>query len=1218
MKHQVFLFQFSVFGIECFIGKKWAQYFLSFVFLFLLKNILYYFILNRKKYSEKLQSKRKGFTYFNENELNIIHSFYKDGFAQFTYDDLMDECFIFNYIGVQALDPIPLDVIMDIESLNLIKVNSNIENEMQLYPEFLISLNQKRIKWQKDQSLNIKINVSAQDIIFSHFEKTAFGYLKKEIIGKIIGKDTLCKQEQDEMDKTINIPNSIIQQIIPLEDQPHPLPSFSKENSKNQKQEHHNKKFNFRQTIIRNSGDKDVTLNLFNTKILIQAEYFLKLLDCITPQPQCYPQYKQTDFIHRLVFIFKWQNTVFVLPPTRKLINECVALRGDMSVIFTRERIENQEKIKNLEKQNDTQKMNLQDKNMYAYNIQINDLEVFACKYNQILTNDFSRVTKRYLVHPITAFFKSKYELKVGPSPSFQEFFYIENEGLIQKTKIKVSVKHLQLLYDSLMQQQEMYSLYYQNNNQNQQINNIDENINNENYQAKQQFSVNIQDLEIFYINDIDNIPLLHLKLFETDFLFSYDNVKFQSDFYANIPLQFAYYNPSANYWEPIIEKSQLQIDYCSNPDLDIKKVIHIELSEQFQQFNINISDKLITLLNQIQQTYNQLTQNSLKNEELCKNNHYLTPIQQLQNIEIDIQQQQESPFEKIEYISPFSILNNTGYDIFIQNEAFSIQMIIKNEENLSYEINQDIQQQQQQYNTVNIKILKDNLPILTNVKLFHQKPILLNINKQHFLILENKVEQNRKILHLRSLISLKNSTNNSIEIEISQKTVNNILQKILQKLIQPSEIFYIPFNLLDCQFSFKFQGSLPSTQISIRKLLQAAHNKSYEIKHGEYYTYLNIQKTIIQNPNYQYEESQIIFEPLIKIKNCLPLKVEYDILIENNRQLLQKKQLFEGEINYQEQIQNHNSNLASQIHLKIRIPGFQGTDSILLTLDQNLNDNSKKQEDDNYILFLQPLICDFYGNQFEINIKSIYNPYGCRKYYIYGLCVIVNQIPFDIFYFYLENSQQQIKYSPGQKVKNIPQTQYVTETGKINLFASRNSLLLSTNENGLNLSKNINVGGIGNDCVDVYLNQNSFLEVHVDVNVIQVDKVNNLFTKIITLTPKYILFNNTGHRLKLRQENVNEEFTIINPGERTPLIWSDKINPKIIILYYLIIKMALLDGPELLIIHKGIHLFLFQEMKTIETLKSLLKQNLFNKIMHISLLFFQNLLKIKIMLLIL
>jgi hypothetical protein len=60
---------------------------------------------------------------------------------------------------------------------------------------------------------------------------------------------------------------------------------------------------------------------------------------------------------------------------------------------------------------------------------------------------------------------------------------------------------------------------------------------------------------------------------------------------------------------------------------------------------------------------------------------------------------------------------------------------------------------------------------------------------------------------------------------------------------------------------------------------------------------------------------------------------------------------------------------------------------------------------------------------------------------------------------------------------------------GKITLFASGKSLLLSSNENGVNLSKNINIGGIGIDSVDVILQEKSFFEVIVDVNLICVDK---------------------------------------------------------------------------------------------------------------------------------
>ncbi len=45
-----------------------------------------------------------------------------------------------------------------------------------------------------------------------------------------------------------------------------------------------------------------------------------------------------------------------------------------------------------------------------------------------------------------------------------------------------------------------------------------------------------MQDIELFYISDAENIPLISLKLFETDFLFSFNSAGTQTDFYANIP----------------------------------------------------------------------------------------------------------------------------------------------------------------------------------------------------------------------------------------------------------------------------------------------------------------------------------------------------------------------------------------------------------------------------------------------------------------------------------------------------------------------------------------------------------------------------------------------------------------------------------------------------------------------------------------------------------
>lgn len=88
----------------------------------------------------------------------------------------------------------------------------------------------------------------------------------------------------------------------------------------------------------------------------------------------------------------------------------------------------------------------------------------------------------------------------------------------------------------------------------------------------------------------------------------------------------------------------------------------------------------------------------------------------------------------------------------------------------------------------------------------------------------------------------------------------------------------------------------------------------SYELSHNankhNVTTFLRIKNEDITK--------RVIFEPFIRLKNCLPMNMEIDLLIEN-----EKKRVASHMLAYQETLYNHDGNLRSKVLMKIRIPGF-------------------------------------------------------------------------------------------------------------------------------------------------------------------------------------------------------------------------------------------------------------------------------------------------------
>lgn len=58
-----------------------------------------------------------------------------------------------------------------------------------------------------------------------------------------------------------------------------------------------------------------------------------------------------------------------------------------------------------------------------------------------------------------------------------------------------------------------------------------------------------------------------------------------------------------------------------------------------------------------------------------------------------------------------------------------------------------------------------------------------------------------------------------------------------------------------------------------------------------------------------------------------------------------------------------------------------------------------------------------------------------------------------------------------------------------------------------------------------------------------------SLYTKVITILPKYVIINNSSHKLLVTQENLVDDFTIIDSNSRENFKWlSSKASKKIMI----------------------------------------------------------------------
>lgn len=54
------------------------------------------------------------------------------------------------------------------------------------------------------------------------------------------------------------------------------------------------------------------------------------------------------------------------------------------------------------------------------------------------------------------------------------------------------------------------------------------------------------------------------------------------------------------------------------------------------------------------------------------------------------------------------------------------------------------------------------------------------------------------------------------------------------------------------------------------------------------------------------------------------------------------------------------------------------------------------------------------------------------------------------------------------------------------------------------------------------------------------IDVNQSIYTKVITILPKYVIINNTDHKLLITQEKLDDDFTIIDSQSRENFKWLD------------------------------------------------------------------------------
>lgn len=488
-----------------------------------------------------------------------------------------------------------------------------------------------------------------------------------------------------------------------------------------------------------------------------------------------------------------------------------------------------------------------------------------------------------------------------------------------------------------------------------------------------------------------------------------------------------------------------------------------------------------------------------------------------------------------IDYVSPYTIVNDTGYPIEIEGDSNAITpptgrpsvylnqtYNVENRGSTQYLVESDIDKIFQRsnqdmlinLNKIRVKILHPTQEIkpIRGVDIdsscIKRYPLSTNGQTDNYRIFSLvKIQQNKKIITLTSPFRIANKVLTPCIVTLEAQG------RKMEVRLDTNESTAIPIDFAQGTFSIKLDvaGASPSSKASIKDLI-GTDNKMLEISTGS--SYIFSQATRIDKENDLYE---IALLPPFQIKNCCGLELEYRFVDSKDEAQAMNK------LQPQEALHETRMTLKQPAYLRIRLQGYYWSHKFII-----------HSPDPKVKLIKQIQLQDATNNTLNVVVFIPEGDTGTRKLYLYTKTCFVNETPFDLIYYTVEDRKK--NQIPGQ----YPTSSQEPFNSKLTLFNEVTSVAFSRTKEK-EISKPVNLATMGNTAAEL-LNENgsSMLEVGINMSLIRCDKDYNLITKIITISPRFILVNKTDCKIQVKREQGTNAIVTLEKDVRTPFYWSD------------------------------------------------------------------------------
>mmetsp|Transcript_23179 Transcript_23179/g.22656 ORF Transcript_23179/g.22656 Transcript_23179/m.22656 type:complete len:364 (-) Transcript_23179:642-1733(-) len=295
--------------------------------------------------------------------------------------------------------------------------------------------------------------------------------------------------------------------------------------------------------------------------------------------------------------------------------------------------------------------------------------------------------------------------------------------------------------------------------------------------------------------------------------------------------------------------------------------------------------------------------------------------------------------------------------------------------------------------------------------------------------------------------------------------------------------------------------------------------NRATFLKHGKTYTIIKKEESEF---NFAFD---INLKPPVLLKNCLPVPITIRYTDSNGDS---------GQLELLKEEEKHIFvfDLQENLVFFLGIENFQES-QILLDCT-----NSKEQE-------IKHTIFDIVNKELDLYINTSAKIAGKKVTFYVKNCVI-NNTQQELVFFYRQPSFRQLQQKTSNDIvagmKEM--RKMLTSNKKVYMLKNENELYVGLGGT-LEVSNPINIKNPG--CQEKFgLTKEDFLyEFGYSTEMFLATKDDYVYTKITTISPLYVIINQTKNLLVVGQHEATEVPFVIRNGDRVPFYWANKNAPK-------------------------------------------------------------------------